>query len=130
MSGETTLTASAAAAACDAIVDLVDGGTGAAGSILWTTAGDVTIAETTLSAPAFGAATSAVPAVASMEGAPKTSAAASAGGTVTKAKWRDKDDAVVWTDSVGTAGTAIVLSSNVFSSGDKIELTSYTASGE
>lgn len=44
-------------AACDAIVDLVDGGTGA-GDLVYETSGDVEVATCPFSATAFGAAAS------------------------------------------------------------------------
>lgn len=120
MSSYTTLSATAAKAACDAIVDLVD-----SGNILFTTAADATVCEIALSATAFGAATSASPSVATLADTPLTSDGATAG-TVTKGKFRTSGDAERWTDTVGTASAGIILTSNVLGTGDKIELTTYT----
>lgn len=127
MSGNTTIAAAGCKAACDAIVDLVDGDTGDAnGDISWQTSGDVEVCKTELSSTAFGAATSASPSVATLADTPLESAAAGSGGTVTKAKFRDKANNVEWTDTVGTSGAAINATNNVLGAGDKLNLTSYT----
>ena len=118
MAATTVLETAARNAACDAIVDLLD----AHGNILWATALDATVAETSLSATAFGA--SAV-GVATLADTPLDSGAAVAG-TVTQAKFRTAADAVMWTNNVGTADTAIILSNNVLANDDVIRLTSYT----
>jgi len=122
-----TLEATATKAACDAIVDLLDGGTGdPSGDLSWETAADVVLANTTLQAPAFGAATSAAPSVATLLGTTLTSAAASGAGTCTKAKFRDKANIVQFTCSVGTSGADINLSNNVIVVGEFIALTAFT----
>ena len=126
----TTLVAASAQAGCNAIVDLVDAGSGDDnGDISWETAGDSAVCGTELPDPAFGAASSAVPSVATLLGVTLTSTAAGeSGGTVTKGKFRNKGNTVQWTDSVGTSGESINFTSNVLLEGDKLALTAYTFS--
>ena len=107
------------------MVDLIDVGAGANGTLLFTTAGDASMCYIDLDAPAFGGA---VAGVATLLGVPHTTtdAAPVGGGTVTKGKWKDKDANIEWTDVVGVGSGEIQLSSNVLAEGDKITITAYT----
>lgn len=124
----TILTAATAKVACDAIVDLLDGGTGA-GNIEWRESDDSPIVETTLEATAFGAATTADPSVATLaQGSGKVSAAHS-GATVTvaKAAFRDGDDLDHWVDNVGTGSESITFPVTAqLGDGEQINLSAYT----
>ena len=105
-------------AACDAVVDLMDGGT-----IEFQTSGSVEVATLTLGTPAFGAA-SVGTATANAIGS-DTSAT---GGTITKAVFRTSAPATLFTVSVTATGGGgdIELSSVAIGSGDTVSISSYT----
>ena len=105
-------------AACDAVVDLLDGGT-----IEFQTSGSVEVATLTLGTPAFGAA-SVGTATANAIGS-DTSAT---GGTITKAVFRTSAPATLFTVSVTATGGGgdIELSSVAIGSGDTVSMSSYT----
>tara|TARA_R110000823_G_scaffold2164_10_gene8950 strand:+ start:99 stop:464 length:366 start_codon:yes stop_codon:yes gene_type:complete len=105
-------------AACDAVVDLLDGGT-----IEFQTSGSVEVATLTLGTPAFGAA-SVGTATANAIGS-DTSAT---GGTITKAVFRTSAPATLFTVSVTATGGGgdIELSSVAIGSGDTVSISSYT----
>lgn len=98
-----TLSTAARNAACDAIVDLLDGGT-----IEFRTSGDVEVATLGFGTPAFGDAAAGVATANAI-----TSDTNATGGTIAKASVRDSGDAEIMELSVGTVG-----------SGEDIELTS------
>ena len=119
----TTLVAAARNAACDAIVDLVDGGAGSNGTIEWVRSDESTsVCSTDLSATAFG---SAAAGVATLAGGSLDSDGATAG-TIAYAQFKDKAGTKIWTDSVGTSGENINLSSVTLANNDVVRLTSYT----
>lgn len=110
----------ARSAACDAVVDLLDGGTGA-GYIEMQTSGDVEVATLPLSATAFGAASNGVATAATI-----TSDANATGGTVSKAAFFDGDDAKHFTMSVAASGAEINISSVSVGAGETVAITSCT----
>lgn len=114
------LTTAARNAACNAVVDLLDAGTGAA-YIEMQTSGDVEVATLPMSDPAFGNAATGV----ATAGAITTDTNAT-GGTIEHAKFFDSDDAEVFEMSVGTSGAEINLSSIVIGSGDSVALSACT----
>ena len=105
-------------AACDAVVDLLDGGT-----IEFQTSGSVEVATLTLGTPAFGAA-SVGTATANAIGS-DTSAT---GGTISKAVFKNAATAAQFTVSVTATGGGgdIELSSVSIGSGDTVAISSYT----
>jgi len=107
-------------AACDAIVDLVDGGTGAGNLVLRTT-GDVEVATLAMSATAFGAASSGTATAAAISD--DTNAT---GGTTTKFTLEDGDATIILTGSVGTSGEDLNLSSTTIGAGDTVSVSSLT----
>jgi hypothetical protein len=111
-----TLSTTARNAACNGVVDLLDGG-----SISLQTSGSAVVATLTLPSPAFGAAATGVAAM-------NTVAAntASGTGTVTKAVFKNSGGTDIFTATVGTSGADINLSSVTFNTGDSVEITSYS----
>jgi len=107
-------------AACDAIVDLVDAGTGA-GNLVLRTSGDVEVATLAMSATAFGAAASGTATAATI-----TDDSSATGGTTTKFTLEDGDATVILTGSVGTSGEDLNLSSTTIGSGDTVSVSSLT----
>lgn len=107
-------------AACDAVVDLLDLGSGAAqGFLEFQTSGGTEVATLDLSNPAFGAAASGIATANAI--ASDTNAT---GGTTTKAELQDRDGTAVILCSVGTSGADINLSSVVIGNGDTVAVTS------
>lgn len=92
-------------AACNAIVDLLDAGSGA-GYISFLTSGDVEVARVTLSDPAFGDAAVGVATANAI-----TSDTDADGGLIAKAKAFDSDDTEVAEFTCGTSGTDFIFSS-------------------
>jgi len=116
-----TLETVARNAACDAIVDLIDGGTGA-GDLVFETSGDVEVATLPFSATAFGAASSGV---ATAAGTPLEDTNAT-GGTVAQASFYDGDSAKILEATVSTSGADINLSSLSVGAGDTVSVSSLT----
>jgi hypothetical protein len=119
-----TLTAAARNAACDAIVDLVDGGSSdSTGDLVLMTAGDVEVATLAFSNPAFGASSAGVATANALSN--DTSAT---GGTATKCKVVDRDNVTVWEGTVGITGSGedVELASNIIGAGDIVAVTSCT----
>jgi hypothetical protein len=120
----TTLSTAARNAACNAIVDLVDGGTtDSAGDIVLMGSGDVEVATCLMSNPAFGAAATGVATAAAI--ASDTNAT---GGTIFAFKVVDRDNAELWRGSVGTTGSGadLEMSTTLIGAGDTVAITSYT----
>jgi len=115
-----TMTTAARNAAADAVVDLVDAGAGA-GTIEYQTAGSAVVATLTMSDPAFGAAAAGVATASAI-----TDDTSAAGGTVTKAVIKDSDGTEVFTCTVGTSATDIIVDNAVIGAGVTVSLTSFT----
>lgn len=120
-----TLTSAAASAAADAVVDLLDGGSGdSTGDIAFYNAGATTLLCTcNLAATAFGAASSGV----------ATAGAVSQGtvqiaGTIALALFRNKSNTEIFRGSVSLAGAGgdIVLSGTAVNVNDTIDITALT----
>lgn len=112
-------------AIADAVVDLLDAGSGA-GNIVMQTSGDVEVATLPLSDPAYGDAAAAVAAANSI-----TSDTDATGGTIAKFVAEDSDgnDAILGSVTATGGGGDIELSSVVIGAGDTVSLSSlnYTA---
>ena len=115
-----TLETTARNAACDAVVDLIDGGAGA-GLLVFRTAGDMEVATLTFSDPALGAAAAGVATASAI-----TDDSSATGGTTTKATMQDSDANVVLTATVGTSGQDINLSNNVIGAANIVQMSSLT----
>jgi hypothetical protein len=121
----TTLQTAARNAGCDAIVDLLDGGSGdATGDINFQTSGGTPLATCTLAATAFGAAATGVATAGAIaQGVVAGSANPS---TIAKALFRNKSNAEIFQCAVGLSGSDINLSSVAVNNGDTIDITSLT----
>lgn len=119
-----TLTTAARNAACNAVVDLIDGGsTDATGDLLiGTTSMGTTLAELTFSNPAFGAAATGVATANSIT----DDSSADDTGTAAECRIRDRDNTALWDGSVGTSGEDINFNTVSITSGDTVSVTSLT----
>jgi hypothetical protein len=115
-----TLTTAARNAACNAIVDLIDAGSGA-GTLVFETSGDAEVATLTFSDPAFGNAATGVATASAI-----TSDTNAAGGTIAQASAFDSDDNKVIEMTCGTSGAEINLSSLTIAGGDTVSCSSLT----
>ena len=123
-----TLETIARNAACNAVVDLCDGGTGAGALEFKTSGGTSTkgngqVCDMAFNNPAFGAAATGVATMATGTAVEDTNAD---GGTTTKAYWYDGDDAPILTCSVGTSGEDINLTSVIIAATETVTITSMT----
>lgn len=113
-------------AACNAVVDILDTGTGdAAGDLLIQTAGNSQVALLPLSNPAFGNASSGTATANAI-----TSDTAAAGGTAAKAALRDRDNNQTILGSVTAAGGGgdFIISNTSVGAGDTVSCSSLTYS--
>lgn len=115
-----TLTTAARNAACDAIVDLIDAGSGA-GYIEFQESDDSEVATLPFSATAFGAASSGVATAAAI-----TNDSAATGGTAAKFRFYDSDATEVLAGSLGTSGEDINLNTLTISASDVVSISSLT----
>jgi hypothetical protein len=115
-----TLETAARNAACDAIVDLIDAGSGA-GTLVFETSGDVEVATLTFSDPAFGSAATGTATASAI-----TSDTDAAGGTIAQASAYDSDSNKVIEFTCGTSGADINLSSLSITAGDTVSCSSLT----
>ena len=125
-----THSATAAAAATNAVVDLLDVGTGrATGALVYQTSGGVEVATCLLSNPAFGAGTAAAPSVATA--ATITADTSATGGTIAKAQLEDRDSAAHILCSVTATGGGgdIEITSVVVAALETVDTTSLTYTG-
>lgn len=111
-----TLSTAARNAACNAIVDLIDGGTGA-GNLVFQTSGDAEVATLAFSATAFGNASNGTASAASISD--DTNAT---GGTIAKWEAQDGDGTMIFEGSAGTSGEDINFSSLGIGAGDTVSV--------
>lgn len=125
-----TLTAAACKAACDAVVDRVDlGSANASGRIVFRTAGGTAAATLVMSNPAFGAATSAAPSVATANSITADSSATGNASPVTYATIEDRDAAEVWRVTVtapGGGGEFEIIGGTTINAGVNVQCNSFT----
>jgi hypothetical protein len=114
-----TLSSASRSAACDAVVDKCDQGTGA-GKLKIRTSGAALLVSIPLSDPAFGAASTGV---ATANGLP-LSAAASGSGTADNAEVTDSDDTVLWSGTLAAMG--LTLDNTSIASGQTVTISSWT----
>lgn len=125
-----TISSTARSAACDAVVDLVDAGSGAGKLRIYDgtrPAGPGTavstqtlLAEVTLSDPAFGAASSGV---AALSGTP-LSVTGAAAGTASWFRVVDSNNVAYVDGSVGTSSADLILTTTTISVGLTVQITS------
>jgi hypothetical protein len=116
-----TLTTAARNAACNAIVDLVDAGSGAGTLVFYAANGSTEVATLTFSDPAFGNSATGVATASAI-----TSDTSATGGTTTIAKFLDSDATEVLRCTVGTSGADINLSNNVIAASETVAVTALT----
>lgn len=117
-----TLTTAAKNAACDAIVDLLDGGSGdATGDIAFSTSVPATLCICNTAATAFGSASSGVATAGTI-----AQGTATAGGTIALALFRNKSNTEIFRCAVSTSGSDINLTSVTISTSDTIDVSSLT----
>ena len=136
MATATTISNAAAIAACDAIVDLLDAGAGAAKlrinddtqpanpDVAVTT--QVLLAELTCSDPAFGGAADGTPGGVATANAITDDTSANATGTATWFRVVDSDDKAIIDGSVGTAGADLNLNTVSIVAGATVSVSSWT----
>jgi hypothetical protein len=127
-----TLSTAARNARVDALVDLVDGGSGAGKVRIYdgsrpagpgtAVSGQTLLAELTFTDPAFGAGSSGVATASSIT----SDSSADATGTASWARILDSNNVAVWDCSVGTSGSDINLSSVSIVAGGTVSITSWT----
>jgi hypothetical protein len=132
----TRISNAAAIAACDAIVDLIDGGAGAGLLRIYDgtqpTDPDTAIgaqnllAELTLSDPAFGAAADAAPGGRATASAITTDASANATGTASWFRVVTSAGTAIIDGSVGTSGADLNLNTTSIVLGASVAVTSWT----
>jgi hypothetical protein len=115
-----TLETAARNAACNAVVDLIDAGSGA-GTLVFETSGDVEVATLTFSDPAFGDSATGTATASAI-----TSDTDATGGTVAQASAYDSDANKVMEFTVSTSGADINLSSLTVGAGDTVACSSLT----
>jgi hypothetical protein len=106
--------------ACDAVVDSIDTGAGAA-TLVFETSGDAEVATLTFSDPAFGGASNGVSTASAI-----TSDTDAAGGTVAQASVYTSDPTKRWEWDAGTGGTSIIISSTTVGAGDTVSMSALT----
>ncbi len=118
-----TLQTSPRNAACDAIVDLIDVGSGTA-TMTICEADNTVLSTHNLADPAFGAASTGVATAGII-----SDANAGATGTAAKCRWYNQDSALVFEGTVGTSGADINLNSVSVSSGVAVSIEGGTGGG-
>ncbi len=111
-----TLQTSPRNACCNALVDLLDVGSGTA-TMTITESDDTVLSTHNLLDPAFGAAATGVSTANAI-----ADATAGATGTAAKCRWYDKDSALVFEGTVSTSAADINLDSVAISSGVTVSI--------
>lgn len=134
MATNTKISNAAAIAMCNAIVDLVDAGSGAGYVEIRTgtqptnvddAAVGTLLATLTLNDPAFGNAADAAPGGQATANAITGDASADASGVATWFRVYDSDDTAIWDGSVGTSNADMILSDVSINIGEAVDITSW-----
>lgn len=136
MANASRISNAAAIAACDAIVDLLDAGSGAgyveilngtqpAGVDVAVTSQTV-LATLTLGDPAFGAAADASPGATATANSITGDTSADATGTASWYRAYDSDDTAIIDGSVGTSDADMIMASTSITATEPVAITSWT----
>lgn len=138
MAVDTIISNTAAIAACDAIVDLLDGGAGAGKLKIYdgtppadvdaALSGNTLLAELALSDPAFGAASDNTGKATATASSITSDTSADATGTASFFRAEDSNGVEVIQGTVGTSDADLVLNSTSISAGVEVQVTSWTFS--
>ena len=115
-----TLSTAARNAACDAVVDLVDAGSGAGKVRIRQSS--TTLCDVTLADPAFGNAATGVATAADL---PKSGTAVAAG-TADNFQVLDSDNTVIWSGTAGESAADMILDNSDIANGQTVNITSFT----
>ena len=136
MATNTTISNAAAKAACDAIVDLIDGGSSAGTLKIYTASqptnpdvavsGQTLLGTLTFSDPAFGSAADDDPGATATADTITADSSADATGTAAWFRCADSDGTAVIDGSVGTSSADLVLNTTSVVSGAEIAISSHT----
>lgn len=136
MALNTTLSNAAAIDACDAIVDLIDAGSGAGLLRIYSgtqpanpdvaIGAQVLLAELTLSDPAFGNAADGTPGGVATASSITDDSSANATGTAAWFRVVDSDDNAIIDGEVGTSGADLNLVSTSITATQSVSITSWT----
>lgn len=118
-----TISTAARNAMCNAIVDLIDAGSGAGKLKIGTSGMAQTLVTFTLNDPAFGDATTGV---ATLDVSPAISSEIATTGTAAAATLTDSDDTVIMTLTVGESASDINFDDTAFVDGGTASITSLT----
>lgn len=123
-----TLSAAACQAACNAIVDLLDGGTGSDPCVFFGTSGDVEVAKCSMGhTAAFGAATLAAPSVATAAAIDDDTDADGGVIATNHVFLRNRSGTTVITCTIGTtSSTDFQIASLTIGAGDTVGVSSLT----
>lgn len=116
-----TKTTAARNAACNAIVDLIDAGSGA-GNMVFRTAANAEAATCQMSDPAFGAASSGIATASAI-----TDDTSATGGSVTYATLQDSDAVEAYRVTVAVSGADVDISSVTLASSDTVSVAALTS---
>jgi hypothetical protein len=117
-----TISAAAASAAANAVVDLIDeGSANTEGKIVIMTSSGVEVATLLLSNPAFGAAANGVASANAI-----SNDASANGGSAALFKVVDRDETEVMRGTAGTSGTDMTLSATQVGAGAIVSLSAFT----
>ena len=121
-----TLTAASAKILCDALVDRCDEGSPPGSLEVGTAAMEAVLVTFTLGNPAFGAATSATPSVATANAI--ASALATGDGTAAAFRVKNAAGTELWSGTAGMVGTDLILDNSSIATGQTVSITSWTHS--
>ena len=135
---ETIITNTAAIAMCDALVDLVDGGSGAGKLRIYdgtkpayadtAVSTQTLLVELTYSDPAFGACADGTGKATGTADTITSDSSANASGTATWFRVVDSDNNAIWDGTVGTSGADLNLNSVAISAGATVSISAHTIS--
>lgn len=117
-----TLETIARNAGCNAIVDLLDAGSGAGTLRFYVSGGGTLLATLTFSDPAFGNAATGVATASAIT----ADSSADATGTAALFRFYDSDSNLILSGTVGTSGADINFNTVSWTAGDNISVTSLT----